>query len=196
MAFFLHSYWISKFQRSNWLFCKKKILDRGRIIKKQQQLPHQPWWWWNSIIPKLRKCKKPQFPICERVKHGDGEWDSWKKKRKKRRSRLDFHPHPFIFLPNSGLNVSCCSIGTVSDADNGNNSFHQMVIFSGCWTFTKDSFSANSWPKIFAIHCCEQHLFSYLPLLISMRDLEAETPPTKTLSKILDMQLGCRVDFG
>ena len=27
------------------------------------------------------------------------------------------------------LNVSCCSIGTVTDADNGNNSFHQMVIF-------------------------------------------------------------------
>ena len=67
-----------------------------------------------------------------------------RKGEKKRRSRLDFHPHPFIFLPNSGLNVSCCSIGTVSDADNGNNSFHQMVIFSGCWTFTKDSFSANS----------------------------------------------------
>ena len=87
-----------------------------------------------------------------------------RKGEKKRRSRLDFHPHPFIFLPNSGLNVSCCSIGTVSDADNGNNSFHQMVIFSGCWTFTKDSFSANSWPKIFAIHCCcEQHLLSYLP---------------------------------
>ena len=35
-----------------------------------------------------------------------------------------------------GLNVSCCSIGTVSNVDNGNNSFHQMVIFSG-WTFTK-----------------------------------------------------------
>ena len=29
------------------------------------------------------------------------------------------------------LNVSCCSIGTVTDADNGNNSFHQMVIFWG-----------------------------------------------------------------
>ena len=27
------------------------------------------------------------------------------------------------------LNVSCCCIGTMTNADNGNNSFHQMVIF-------------------------------------------------------------------